>query len=129
MSFFVGYWHKRKTKKMKEKTGEEVGPVQTKSSSLEGSFDDAFKKSIEALKVINAQVKVSDLEQGAIDATTRISWKSFGENLKVHLETNEEGKVNVAITSKPKWPLTLVDYGKGKQNVNSFTEALRSQRQ
>ena len=80
MSFFIGKWHRRKTKKMREETGEEVWPVQTKSSSLEGSFDDAFKKSIEALKVINARVKVSDLGQGAIDATTRIGWKSFNNH-------------------------------------------------
>lgn len=126
MSFFVGKWHKRKTRKAREETGEDIGPVQTKSSLLDDSIDNAFRKSVQSLTIMNARITVSDLQQGTIDATTRMSWKSFGENLKVRLKTNEEGGVDVAITSKPRFPVTLVDYGKGRQNVDSFVKELMS---
>tara|TARA_Y100000590_G_scaffold456948_1_gene608562 strand:+ start:1868 stop:2386 length:519 start_codon:yes stop_codon:yes gene_type:complete len=126
MSFFIGKWQKRKIKKMQSKPGEEIGPSQSKSILIEESQENAFNKSIEALKIIKAKVKYSDIRKGLINGTTGISWKSFGEKIYIKIIQKPENKVEITITSKPLFPLTLVDYGKGRENVTSFVNAIKS---
>jgi hypothetical protein len=68
-----------------------------------------------------------DLEKGIIKADVKKSWKSFGEKLQLRLWKGSEGKVYVEITSKPKIVLTMIDYAKNFENIESiFTQLKRS---
>jgi hypothetical protein len=59
-------------------------------------------------------------------AHTSMSWKSWGEEVEAVITPAGEHCVHVHIQSRPLVRLTLVDYGKGVDNVNRIVTALRS---
>lgn len=105
--------------------GGEVGPCQSGTESIRGSYDVVFDKCLRALKKIEAQVKTSNKDSGSITAKMSMTWKSFGEELEVSLAMENDEQVKVTFSSAPSLKKTLIDYGKGRQNVNSFFEALK----
>ena len=121
MSIFIGWWQKRKTKKLK-KNGKNISPNQSEKILVPGVFEDIFEKSLSGINVFKGKLYSSKIEEGLIQATTGISWKSFGENIEIKLKRKEDNIVEIKISSKPSFPLTIVDYGKGRNNVLSFIE-------
>jgi uncharacterized membrane protein len=65
------------------------------------------------------------MEKGIIEADVKKSWKSFGEKLKIRLWKGSEGKVYVEMTSKPKIVLTMIDYAKNFENIESILTQLK----
>jgi hypothetical protein len=73
---------------------------------------------------LNAEIRESDAAAGRYTARTRLSWRSFGENVTVEL--NGDATAPVAhISSRPVIRTTLIDYGKGRRNVQQVAAALR----
>ncbi len=102
-------------------TGGDVSPRQTETVYLDISLDAAFDRCREAFSEIGAKTKFEDREQGRIEAKTNINWKSFGEVILIQLCEQTTGQVSVQISSSPKLKMTLVDYGKGYENVKHIT--------
>jgi hypothetical protein len=65
-----------------------------------------------------------DLGKGIIEADVKKSWKSFGEKLQIRLWKGSDGKVYAEITSKPKIVLTMIDYAKNFENIESIMTQL-----
>ena len=126
MSITIGWWQKRKTKKFKKKYGKDVSPNQSETFIVSGSFEDTFEKSLDGIKSFKGKLYASKKEENLIQATTGISWKSFGENIEIFLKKKEEGIIEITISSKPANPIQLVDYGIGRQNVLSFIEYMNN---
>tara|TARA_B100000427_G_C15278407_1_gene494217 strand:- start:36 stop:530 length:495 start_codon:yes stop_codon:yes gene_type:complete len=124
MSITIGWWQKRKTKKLRKKNGKNLNPNQLETFFVTGSFDDIFEKSLDGIKSFKGKLYASKKEENTIQATTGITWKSFGENIEIHLKEKENNKIEITISSKPANPIQIVDYGKGRQNVLSFIEYL-----
>lgn len=61
-----------------------------------------------------------DIENGIIEATTKRSWRSFGEDIKINLFKGSEGKVVVIVSSKPRTSLTMIDYSKNFENIETI---------
>jgi hypothetical protein len=61
-----------------------------------------------------------------IVARTHTSWKSWGERIEVVITQAGDNRALVRIQSRPLVRLTVVDYGKGVDNVNRIVTALRS---
>ena len=53
-------------------------------------YNDAFEKSKEILKATMAKIIEEKKDKGRIIATTKLSWKSFGEELIINLERLDE---------------------------------------
>ncbi|MCK5023515.1 MAG: hypothetical protein KAS04_05055 [Candidatus Aenigmarchaeota archaeon] len=126
MSLVLGTFHKMKTKGMSSKKGDDVGPNQTRTVTIVDSVESAFEKCLQALGSIKANVTENNKENGTITAKTSMSWKSFGEEIRISLIKDDSGKIQVTVSSAPKLKTTLVDYGRGRQNVTSLIEFINS---
>ncbi|MFE6864209.1 hypothetical protein [Nocardia sp. NPDC057668] len=73
-----------------------------------------------------ARVSQRDVTAGRIDARTGFSWKSWGERLSATVLSLGDGRTEVRIESRPRFPGTAVDYGKNLQNVRQLDEGLKA---
>ena len=122
MALVIGTYHKLKTKGMSSGPGDDVGPNQSRTISLEIPIEIAFEKCLHSLDAMKAKVTNKDKSQGLIQAVTKMSWKSAGEKINIHLSKNGNKKTDITVSSSPKLRTTLVDYGKGHQNVTSIIQ-------
>lgn len=56
---------------------------------------------------------------------TGVTLWSWGENINITCHYLNNGQTQIQITSSPKIPTILVDYGKGKKNLRKIVDALR----
>ncbi len=80
-----------------------------------------LKKSelVEKLKAdpIFGKMNMMEVENGVL-LTTGVSWKSWGEEIKILLKDYKETVFEYQILSSPKLKITLIDYGKNLENIN-----------
>lgn len=72
-----------------------------------------------------SKMKIKKTDTG-LKLSTRMSMKSWGENVYVDIIPAEENKIRITITSKPKIKTTIVDLGKNLENVNLLSKLLVS---
>jgi len=65
-----------------------------------------------------------DPEAGVITANIPWSWRSFGEKIQVSVKEASPLEALVEVNSRPRWPLTLADYGRNFENVETICEHL-----
>jgi hypothetical protein len=78
-----------------------------------------------ALRQLNAEIRETDVAAGLFKARTRWTWRSFGEDVIVQITGDPDAPV-AHITSRPVVRTTLVDYGKGRRNVEHLAAALET---
>lgn len=103
-----------------------AGPAQSKTVTIDLPYETALAKSVQALDTIKAKVTHKEEANGIIRAKTSINWKSWGEAIEIRLAKQEDGKVMMTVSSRPKLRTTLVDYGKGLENVTSIVDVMSS---
>ena len=126
MATILGTMHRQMVKRFATEDGDCVGPRQSQTVIVKGSYEAIFDACLQALKQINANIKTSDRSIGSIVAKTSLTWRSFGEELEVTLIKQNDEQVQVTISSSPIIKTTLIDYGKGLKNVTSFLDALEA---
>ncbi|MDC7713289.1 hypothetical protein PQU96_03920 [Vogesella sp. LYT5W] len=62
--------------------------------------------------------------EGHFEVRTACSFKSWGESLSVDLAEAGGAATQVHLCSQPRFPLTLIDWGKNRANVESMVRAL-----
>ena len=77
---------------------------------------------LEAVRQSGFKIRESDLAAGHISARARVNFRSWGENIHVCVDSEDR----VDITSKSRYPLTLVDWGKNRWNVERIFTRLES---
>jgi len=123
MAGALGWFHKRRVRQLGE--GEDVTPWQTLELDILGpSLQAVFVRVLEAVKHFGANVKSSSAEKGEIHARVHSSWQSFGEYLDVTIKHVEDTRYSVTVTSRPRFRWTIIDYGKGRQNVRAIAHWL-----
>lgn len=78
---------------------------------------------VAALRALPAELTAVDVPAGRYSARTSWSWKSFGEDVVVQLSGDPAAPVAL-VSSVPVVRTTLVDYGKGRRNVEHVVRAL-----
>ncbi len=78
---------------------------------------------VASLQSLPAEIREADVWAGRYRARTRLTWKSFGEDVGVQL-SGDPSAPWALVTSRPVVPTTLVDYGKGRKNVAAVAGAL-----
>jgi hypothetical protein len=86
-------------------------------------LSDAFRRSEQSLMAIGAGIRKRDQAAGQLEAVVPISWRSWGENIRVDL-AGVDGDVLVQVKSKSTLRTTLIDWGKNAENVRRFLGAL-----
>jgi len=98
---------------------------QERSFSIEGDYENIFS-SLYTILNENKIIKVlnSDLGKGSIEAITKRSWKSFGEKIDLKLFKTPNNRVVINLSSKPRIFLTLIDYCKNFENVETIKKRI-----
>lgn len=88
-------------------------------------YGETFKHCQKLLEENNFKTTKLDEEAGKILASSGISWESFGEKVNVELEDLGNQQTLVKLSSKSKFPITIVDWGKNNENVKKIIEGLQ----
>ncbi|WP_039814796.1 DUF1499 domain-containing protein [Nocardia otitidiscaviarum] len=106
-------------------TGHELGAAVRQQVSIEAErpAEEAFAVAERVLAEVPATITQRDPATGVLTARTKVSWTSWGENLRVVVTERPEGST-VDISSRPRLPITTIDYGRNLQNVRSIVRAL-----
>lgn len=83
---------------------------------------DALMRSLPTIKGMT--IKAADPATGHIDASTGVSWKSWGE--KVRIDVVEQGPANSAVRVSSGNKAQLVSWGKNDTNLAQIEAALRA---
>ncbi|MGC5003955.1 DUF1499 domain-containing protein [Streptomyces sp. DT203] len=84
----------------------------------------AFERAVQAVTALPATVTSSDSESGHIEAKVGMSWRSWGETVTIVVQPQGSSSSSVCIESRPRLRITVVDYGKNRQNVERIVGAL-----
>lgn len=87
-------------------------------------YEKVFGEAENALKDAGFKVKNTDKGKGVIEASAGMSWKSWGEKIKVTIRKSE-GREGAEVEIESKEKAQLIDYGKGSENIRKFFEALK----
>jgi hypothetical protein len=102
---------------------------QTASLLFRGALPEARQAAATALQTSCGRVVRNGTDTGTgmvLRVRTRTSWKSWGKVITVSLAGVGLDQVRVTISSRPWFPLTIADYGKGFDNVARVVAALES---
>ena len=103
-----------------------LGPAQgtasvrpTASLQLGDDYGDVFDRALEAVASLDgSRIVRADRSRGLIVAKVAPTWESFGEKLRLELLRRPVG-VDVRLSSRPRMPLTVADYGKNERNLQT----------
>lgn len=104
----------------------DLAPSQKRVIELPRGLPHSYQLCLMALDNLSADVVEANDQRNYMTATTRASWKSYGEEIRIALEPINPANTRITITSKPKLAVTLVDYGKGFENVQYIATFLAS---
>jgi hypothetical protein len=87
-----------------------------------GTREQLSQACLEAVRQSGFRVRRSDLEGGWVQARSRVTFRSYSEDIRVYVD--DENQVHV--TSECYWPLTFIDWGKNRWNVRRISARLAS---
>jgi hypothetical protein len=88
---------------------------------IKGEYNEIYTKLCDAVKCYSKFIIYNeDCENGIISARAKGSWRSFGEDIKIEITKGSAGKFYVNIVSRPKVFLTMFDYSKNFENVETI---------
>ncbi|MBL7472555.1 hypothetical protein [Robertkochia sediminum] len=70
------------------------------------------------------KMKITETDKG-IWLRSGITWKSWGENIRIDMVSEGEGRFEYEVRSKPKVVTTIVDYGKNAENLKRIETLLQ----
>jgi hypothetical protein len=125
MAITLVSFHKNRLIKngIQELTDKNLGVNQTKSLKSELSKIELIEKL--KLDPIIGKMKMNETENGIV-LKTGMSWKSWGEEIKIILKSIKDKEFEYEISSNPRLKTTLVDYGKNLQNVNKIENVIKN---
>ncbi len=125
MSLILVFFHKYRLKKneIQELTDENLGVSQTKEIKTNLGRTELINK----LKTdpIIGKMKMTETEN-EITLKTGITWKSWGEEIKIILKSKTDSDFDYQISSSPKLRTTIVDYGKNLQNLKRLENVIKN---
>ncbi|WP_156993459.1 hypothetical protein [Pseudonocardia acaciae] len=98
-------------------------PRQRLTFRLAADSAEARELAVAALRELSAR-RVRAENPLVVEAWTGMSWQSWGERVRIELWP-VEGMTDVVVSSNPRLWLTLVDWGKGRGNVETVARGMR----
>ena len=121
MSLILVTIHKNSLKAIgiTEPTEEELKPTQQAEFISETSKSDFIKRLSQ--DKIYSKMKLSK-KDAVINLKSGYTWKSFGEAITIRINESATDTFKYQVESKPKLPMTLIDYGKNLENILRIKE-------
>ncbi len=85
---------------------------------------EAFERASNALRAVGARISEADRRDGIIRARTGVSSRSWGEVITIKLREMSPHETRLAIHSRPRLPITVLDAGKNEDNIQSLIRAV-----
>jgi len=92
--------------------------------NIERLPDEVFCWVLDGAVSLSGAVKRSNQGRGAVTIAIPRSPQSFGETMHVSMTPVSPSGTRVDVRSRPRFPLTVVDYGKNQDNVRAFLNFL-----
>lgn len=107
---------------IKEITDENLKVNQTKNLKSKMNNTELIQK----LKndPIIGKMKMTEIENGIL-IKTKMTWKSFGEVIKIISKSDENSDFEYQVSSCPKLKTTLLDYGKNLENITRIEKVIK----
>ena len=125
MSLTLVSFHKYRLKKngIQELSDENLGVTQTKEIQTKIRKTELISK----LKKdpIIGKMKMIETENG-IALKSGVSWKSWGEEIKIVLKSETDPDFEYQISSSPRLKTTIIDFGKNLQNLNRIENVIKN---
>ncbi|MBS1777592.1 MAG: hypothetical protein JSS64_15100 [Bacteroidetes bacterium] len=119
MSLILVSYHLYRIKKngIKIITDDNIGVNQTLTIETKLCLNEVIQK----IKIDPnfGKMKMKVVENGII-LETRTTMKSWGEAIKIIMNSNKENLFKYQVSSSPKLKTTIVDYGKNLENINKI---------
>jgi hypothetical protein len=133
MSAVLGRWQSRAADRQRRLTDPaapdavDVGVHRRSTVRVEVPAAEILRRSSDAAGVLR-RGRVTAVEEADRIVTLRVgmSWRSWGEHVVLRLHPQTPSVTDVAVTSRPVFPWTLVDYGVNSRNVERMIEWLRA---
>ena len=124
MSLILVSFHKYRLKKngVQEMTAQNLGVSQKKNLKSELNKSELIEK-LKSDPIIG-KMKMQEIENGII-LKTGMTWLSWGEEIRIILQTKGECGFDYQIWSRPKLKMTLVDFGKNLENVTRIENVMK----
>jgi hypothetical protein len=74
---------------------------------------------------IIGKMKMTEIKNGIL-LKSGVTWKSWGEEIKIILKTDNETEFEYQISSNPKLKTTIVDFGKNLENINRIENVIKT---
>jgi hypothetical protein len=103
---------------------ERFGVHQQTKLTVHLPYDLAFHLCCESLEILSGRTTTADKSKGRIEATTGLTWKSYGSVVSYEIKPIGERLTEIEVTSRPKVRTTLVDYGENLENVERLCKFL-----
>ena len=107
--------------------GASLSPRQTREVPV-ADGPDLADRIVAALRSLPAEVTAVDVPAGRYVARRGVSWKSWGEDVVVQL-SGDPAHPLATVSSRPRLATTLIDYGRGRRNVEHVVAALPTAQQ
>jgi Zn-dependent protease with chaperone function len=119
----IGLWSEKRLNSLGFTTTD-MNPIQQREIYIDQPVPQATKLCREALlRIPKLRILSVDTASGFISAKVGMTWLSWGELIAVKLLSHRNGSF-VYIRSAPRLRFTLIDSGKGVENVETFVRAL-----
>jgi hypothetical protein len=103
-------------------------PRQSRKISVDRTINEVIPICEKAILSLNkAVIKEKNLQNGTLRAKTKMTWKSFGEIIKISTQSLGDNETLIEIKSSPFIPTTVFDYGRGLENVETIVSYIKSE--
>lgn len=100
--------------------------IKTAEFIIKGNRERILEDCLAALEKIGAHIGSFDAAEGVIEASTKMTWRSFGEIIKIEVCKPSPKGVSLRVTSDAVQPSVLFDFGANARNIHRIkTELLR----
>ncbi|MDD5452316.1 MAG: hypothetical protein PHT49_10520 [Desulfovibrionales bacterium] len=98
----------------------------TKKAEFEllATKDDVIRKVIKALSMSGVRIGSVSVDDGLVQGKRGLTWRSWGEIIKINIEEVNGGKSRILIQSSPVEPGRLIDMGASRRNISDFQKNL-----
>ncbi len=120
MALILGILHYLIVRKISQGQQFDLSPIQRRTLVLKSNSTNIFENCVVILQKFPARIIENDAMKNYITARTNMSWKSWGDNIRIDVIQVDDISTQVKITCRPSLKTTLVDFGINYKNAEKL---------
>jgi hypothetical protein len=120
MALILGILHYLSVRKISQSQQFDLSPIQHRVLVLKSNSTNIFENCVVILQKFPARIIENNAMKNYITARTNMSWKSWGDNIRIDVIQVDDISTQVKITCRPSLKTTLVDFGINYKNAEKL---------